>query len=193
MEDKDAETLDRLTATIINQVDSMKEMVKAFSEYAKMPELKMQSLEIQSLLTEVVDLYRSHDKLSIKLDLLISGTLIEADQGRLRQVFHNLIKNAIEAAAERDKIGLKITGRVLKEDNRCYCILVLNDDGVGFPEELLSNIFDPYVTNKSKGTGLGLAIVKKIIEEHGGSITAENNVDGGAKINIRLPVVSSGL
>ncbi|MCU7837291.1 MAG: HAMP domain-containing protein [gamma proteobacterium symbiont of Taylorina sp.] len=189
MQDKDAETLDRLTATIINQVDSMKEMVKAFSEYAKMPELKMQSLEIESLLTEVVDLYRSHDKLGIKQDLLIAGSLVEADQGRLRQVFHNLIKNAIEAAAERDKICLKIKGRIREEVNRSYCVLELSDDGMGFPEELLNNIFDPYVTNKPKGTGLGLAIVKKIIEEHGGSIAAENDVDGGAKITIRLPVV----
>ena len=66
--------------------------------------------------------------------------------------------------------------------------LELTDDGPGFPEDLLINIFDPYVTNKPKGTGLGLAIVKKIIEEHGGSILAENSSEGGAKIVIKLPV-----
>lgn len=189
MQAKDAETLDRLTATIINQVDSMKDMVKAFSEYAKMPELKMQPLEIKKLLTEVVDLYRSNDKLSIEQDLDINGTLIEGDQGRLRQVFHNVIKNALEAAAEREQITLKITAGLLEKDNHHYCLLQLNDDGMGFPEDLLNNIFDPYVTNKPKGTGLGLAIVKKIIEEHGGSILAENAAEGGAKITIQLPVV----
>lgn len=189
MEDKDAETLDRLTATIINQVDSMKDMVKAFSEYAKMPELKMQSLEIKKLLTEVVDLYRGNDKLSIIQELTFSDTLIEGDQGRLRQVFHNLIKNALEAAIEREKVVLTISGTLLEKNNHQFCLLQLKDDGVGFPEDLLNNIFDPYVTNKPKGTGLGLAIVKKIIEEHGGSITAENSSEGGAMISIKLPVV----
>ncbi len=189
MEDKDAETLDRLTATIINQVDSMKEMVKAFSEYAKMPELKMQSLEIKKLLIEVVDLYRGNDKLSIIQELTFSDTLIEGDQGRLRQVFHNLIKNALEAAIEREKVVLTINGTLLEKNNHQFCLLQLKDDGVGFPEDLLNNIFDPYVTNKPKGTGLGLAIVKKIIEEHGGSIMAENSSEGGAMISIELPVV----
>ncbi len=189
MEDKDAETLDRLTATIINQVDSMKDMVKAFSEYAKIPELKMQSLEIKKLLIEVVDLYRGNDKLSIIQELTFSDTLIEGDQGRLRQVFHNLIKNALEAAIEREKVVLTISGTLLEKNNHQFCLLQLKDDGVGFPEDLLTNIFDPYVTNKPKGTGLGLAIVKKIIEEHGGSIMAENSSEGGAMISIKLPVV----
>ena len=188
MDAKDAETLDRLTATIINQVDSMKDMVRAFSEYAKMPELKMHPLEIQSLLMEVVDLYRANNKLTIEQDLAISGTLVEADQGRLRQVFHNLIKNAVEAASEQDQIHLKVRTSLLEVNNQYWSILELTDDGPGFPEDLLINIFDPYVTNKPKGTGLGLAIVKKIIEEHGGSILAENSSEGGAKIVIKLPV-----
>ncbi len=193
---KDAETLDRLTTTIVNQVDSMKEMVKAFSEYAKMPELKMQALDIEKLLMEVVELYHSNDKLEIRQDLAISGTLVEADQGRLRQVFHNLIKNALEAAAHQDKVILRVQTRLLEENSRHWCLLELIDNGPGFPEELLNNIFDPYVTNKPKGTGLGLAIVKKIIEEHGGVIVAENisnqsmlSAGYGAKVVIKLPIV----
>ncbi len=191
MDKKDAETLDRLTATIINQVDSMKEMVKAFSEYAKMPDLAMQSLEIEKLLLEVADLYRSNNKLDIQYDLDISGILVKADQGRLRQVFHNLIKNTLEAATQQDKIILKVQTRLLQAHNQFFCLLELSDNGPGFPEDLLANIFDPYVTNKPKGTGLGLAIVKKIIEEHGGSIVAENLArERGAHIVIKLPVVS---
>lgn len=188
MNEKDAETMDRLTSTIINQVDSMKEMVKAFSEYAKMPELKMQPLDIESLLMEVVDLYRGSDKLSIYSELAIGGTLVEADQGRLRQVFHNLIKNAVEASTGSDKSSLMVKTSLLEINNHYWSVLELTDNGPGFPEDMLANIFDPYVTNKPKGTGLGLAIVKKIIEEHGGSIAAENAPQGGAKIVIRLPV-----
>ncbi len=197
MEKKDAETLDRLTTTIVNQVDSMKEMVKAFSEYAKMPELKMHPLDIEKLLMEVVELYHSNHKLEIRQDLAISGTLVEADQGRLRQVFHNLIKNALEASTDQDKIILRVQTRLLKENNRHWCLLELIDSGPGFPEALINNIFDPYVTNKPKGTGLGLAIVKKIIEEHGGTIIAENIsnqsrlcVAYGAKVVIKMPIIS---
>lgn len=189
MNEQDAETMERLTATIIHQVDSMKEMVKAFSEYAKMPELKMLPLEIESLLTEVVDLYRGSDKLTIKMQLQANHAMIEADQGRLRQVFHNLIKNALEASVEQQSICLTVHHSLLQENNQQWSVLELSDDGPGFPEDMLVNIFDPYVTNKPKGTGLGLAIVKKIIEEHGGSIQAENAPEGGAKITIRLPVV----
>ncbi len=189
MDEKDAETMDRLTSTIIHQVDSMKEMVKAFSEYAKMPELKMQTLDIESLLMEVVDLYRGSDKLTIKQELGIGGTLVEVDQGRLRQVFHNLIKNAMEAAGDNEKIILQVKIHLEELNKQNWCILELTDNGPGFPEDMLANIFDPYVTNKPKGTGLGLAIVKKIIEEHGGSILAENAPQGGARVVIRLPVV----
>ncbi len=188
MNDKDAEMMDRLTSTIIHQVDSMKEMVKAFSEYAKMPELKMQILDIESLLMEVVDLYRGSDKLTIKQDLGISGTLVEVDQGRLRQVFHNLIKNAMETASDNKKILLKVKTRLEEHNKQYWCVLKLTDNGPGFPEDMLANIFDPYVTNKPKGTGLGLAIVKKIIEEHGGAIVAENAPEGGARVIIKLPV-----
>jgi nitrogen fixation/metabolism regulation signal transduction histidine kinase len=188
MDKKDAEMMDRLTSTIINQVASMKEMVQAFSEYAKMPELKVQPLDIENLLMEVVELYRNNDKLTIRSELTISGTLVEVDQGRLRQVFHNLIKNALEAASDQENSYLCVQTRLLEINNYYWSVLTLTDNGPGFPEDMLAHIFDPYVTNKPKGTGLGLAIVKKIIEEHGGSIVAEN-VAHGARIVIRLPVV----
>ncbi|WP_198263628.1 sensor histidine kinase [sulfur-oxidizing endosymbiont of Gigantopelta aegis] len=189
MNAKDAETMDRLTSTIINQVDSMKEMVKAFSEYAKMPELRMQPVDIEKLLMDVVELYRGSDKLTIYSELSISGTMVEADSGRLRQVFHNVIKNAVEASVEQEKRCFLVRTQLMESNSQQWCVLILTDNGPGFPEDMLANIFEPYVTNKPKGTGLGLAIVKKIIEEHGGTIVAENAAEGGAKVVIQLPVV----
>ena len=94
----------------------------------------------------------------------------------------------MEASNEQDKSDLFVKTHLLEINNQYWCLLELTDNGPGFPEDMLANIFDPYVTNKPKGTGLGLAIVKKIIEEHGGSIVAENAPEGGAKIVIRLPV-----
>ncbi len=186
---EDAETMERLTSTIIHQVACMKEMVQAFSEYARMPELKLQTIEIEKLLTEVIELYHGTKNLTIVQNFSIAGTVIEADQGRLRQVFHNLIKNSLEACAGQKKIILELKTMLLEMENHQWCLVELCDNGPGFPEKMLQNIFDPYVTNKPKGTGLGLAIVKKIVEEHGGSIQASNRNGSGTRMTIRLPTI----
>jgi two-component system, NtrC family, nitrogen regulation sensor histidine kinase NtrY len=191
MEKQDGETLNRLTNTIVSQVDNMKELVKAFSEYAKLPKLNIAPLQINSLIMDVLDMYRTLSDLTIKTSLDEENIYIEADSGKIRQVLHNLIKNALEAMADNSEkclfIGLKIL------HNHQTVQLCVEDCGMGIKEVLLSNIFDPYVTEKSKGSGLGLAIVKKIVEEHGGTIRAENIVkDGiisGSRFIISLPIM----
>jgi nitrogen fixation/metabolism regulation signal transduction histidine kinase len=119
---------------------------------------------------------------------------VEADVGRLRQLLHNLIKNAQEAVAgEADGGHIKVVTRVGAEDDRSYVELAVTDSGPGFSAEMLDKLFEPYVTTKIKGTGLGLAIVKKIVEEHGGIIQAENASGGGAIVRIRLRLATPAL
>ncbi len=113
---------------------------------------------------------------------------IEADAGRLRQVLHNVLKNALESNVNDPKIVVSIITR--EENNGRFVELKIQDNGHGVSEEVLGRIFEPYVTTKTKGTGLGLAIVKKIIEEHGGMIWMENNPDGGASVMIKLPALN---
>ena len=81
---------------------------------------------------------------------------------------------------------ITVTTRTGDESERPYVELVVDDNGPGFPERVLDNIFEPYVSTKPRGSGLGLAIVKKIVEEHAGVIAAESNPEGGARIRIRL-------
>jgi nitrogen fixation/metabolism regulation signal transduction histidine kinase len=107
---------------------------------------------------------------------------------RLRQVVHNLVKNAQEALASREEGCLTVSTRVVGDTEGCFYELKVMDTGPGFDQDLLGEMFEPYVTTKTKGTGLGLAIVKKIVEEHGGKIWAEN-LDGGACVILRLPVI----
>ncbi len=184
----DAEVLDRSTHTIVQQVEALKEMVKAFSDYARPPQMRLEMVGMNRIISEVVDLYRTdHRPVSFDLQLDARTPAIEADAGRLRQVLHNLIKNALEACGH-DGAHLRITTRCAEETGCRYVELGVCDDGPGIPEELLTNLFEPYVTSKPKGTGLGLAIVKKITEEHGGMIWVENLPEGGACIIIRLPV-----
>ncbi|ALG67500.1 sensor histidine kinase [Beggiatoa leptomitoformis] len=183
--DKQLETLDRMTHTIIQQVEAMKEMVNAFSEYARTPQMKWQRVNLNNLIQEVLDLYQSE---KIHLTFLLDEDLpiIEADRGRLRQVLHNLIKNAIEASPTDAQV--LINTHYLSEPQLNCVELRIQDEGPGVPAQMLDQIFEPYVSTKPKGTGLGLAIVKKIIDEHNGMVWIENAQ--GACVIIRLPLVN---
>ncbi len=193
MAQKDAEVLDRSTHTIVQQVEALKEMVKAFSDYARMPELQLETVDLNSIINEVLDLYRaSNNQVRFKLELDPEMPRIEADAGRLRQVLHNLLKNALEALNYAEGTEVHVSTRCVWEHTCRYVELRVEDTGTGIPEELFGQLFDPYITTKPKGSGLGLAIVKKIVEEHGGMLWAENSATGGAAIIIRLPVISSG-
>lgn len=189
MSGADAEVLDRLTHTIVQQVETMKEMVNTFSDYARTPQMQLQRLDLNRLVEEVLDLYRSMDS-SARIELELDANLpaLEADPGRLRQVLNNLVKNALEARDGGGPVRIAVSTRWVQDSTPPYVELRIDDCGPGIPQEILDRIFEPYVTTKPKGTGLGLAIVRKIIEELGGMVWLENNAGGGASAYIRLPV-----
>ena len=186
------DTLDRLTNTIVQQVDTMKSMVNSFSEYARPAIITMEEIDLNNLLQEVVDLYSNLDSnASIHMQLASDLPIIKADPGKLRQVFNNLLKNAFDANKEDQKVFLNISTIYTSDSGLDFIEVKIRDSGTGLSEDMISTIFEPYVTTKKKGTGLGLAIVKKIIEEHGGIVMLENNPDEqGVCAIIRLPVTS---
>jgi nitrogen fixation/metabolism regulation signal transduction histidine kinase len=179
----DRETLLRGTRTIVSQVAAMKHMVDDFAIYARQPRPgQLQSVDLQALLLDVLALY---DNLvpHVALSLPDAPVHIQGEPTRLRQVFHNLLSNAVDAQADvsdpRFAISLNVAGG--------EATLTVADRGPGFPEQVLTHPFEPYVTTKTKGTGLGLAIVKKIIEEHGGRVLLANAQGGGACVTLVLP------
>jgi nitrogen fixation/metabolism regulation signal transduction histidine kinase len=167
----------------------MKEMVNAFSDYARAPDLDVGLFDIDKLVNEVVDLYRAQES-GIEIVLISDPTMpmIEADIGRVRQILHNLIRNATEALEHTDDGRIDVHVSAAEIDGVDVVHIKVEDNGPGFRDGSVSQVFDPYVTTKPKGTGLGLAIVKKLVEEHVGTIRAYNNTDGGAVISIRLPL-----
>ena len=192
MKSADAEILDRATHTIVQQVETMQQMVNAFSEYARAPEMRITHFSLNQLVTDVADLYRSQDpRATIRLALDDQLKTIEADRGRVRQILNNLVTNALEALDGVGTPTLEITTRLESGGDAAYAVVTVCDNGPGFQRELLGRVFDPYVTSKPKGTGLGLAIVKKIVEEHGGRIDADNRSEGGARVRVVLPVKDS--
>ena len=191
MDAESAEVLDRATHTIVQQVEAMKDMVNAFSEYARAPQIKLEVLNLNTLVNEVLDLYRD-DESDLRFDISLDPVMphVEADAGRLRQLLHNLIKNSIEAmqgVTPQPEIALRTL--CMQESNCRYVELRIEDNGPGWMGDKESELFEPYVTSKQGGTGLGLAIVKKIVEEHGGMVAAEDRPEGGASVVIRLPVL----
>jgi nitrogen fixation/metabolism regulation signal transduction histidine kinase len=171
----------------------MKDMVNTFSEYARSPVTSPEFMNINRLIQEVVDLYSTLDEQGlIEMQLNTDIPDIKADSGRLRQVFNNLLKNAFDAMAGQPDTRLIISTQRIIETGVDFIEIRIKDTGTGITEDIIGNIFEPYVTTKIKGTGLGLAIVKKIIEEHGGIVWMENNTDTtGASAVIRLPMATS--
>ena len=182
----DAEFLTRATQTIVNQVAAMKSMVDAFAGYARMPRARLEALDINALVHEVLALYDAK-ALGLQLNLAADLPSISGDSTLLRQVIHNLLQNAQDALADHSAPCVEVSTQL---KNNMVCLSV-KDNGAGFPEHLMTRLFEPYATTKAKGTGLGLAIVKKIVEEHQGKIQIENRKSGGAAIRIALPVFAA--
>lgn len=188
MGEDDGRVLDRSTHTIVQQVDAMRDMVNAFSEYARAPAMSVKQVDLSQLVREVAWLYAAHEgptRVSLELE---DGVTIEADAVRVRQLLHNLIRNAEDALEGRSDGRIEVRVRLLAEGARPLAELSVSDNGPGIDAEMLPRLFEPYVTSKNKGTGLGLAIVRKLVEEHGGGVHAENLPGGGARVSVRLPV-----
>ncbi|WP_456405240.1 ATP-binding protein [Thiolapillus sp.] len=181
----DRKVLDSATRTIVNQVEAMKAMVNAFSDYAKPSRLDAQPLLVDEFMADVLALYGN----SIAFAPGAPDVLMEVDPVRFRQVVHNLVKNAQEATHEVENPEIRVSTSAVQPDGQdvLFLQILVEDNGSGFADEDTEQLFEPYVTRKERGTGLGLAIVKKIVEEHGGSIRAENRAHGGARFILRLP------
>ena len=183
--------LDRATQTIVQQVEAMRDMVDAFSDYARAPEMNRTNLDLNALIRQVADLYPAQQNqpavlLSLAKDLPETG----ADAVRVRQVMHNLIRNALEAMEGQADAEVLVKTQLVTASKGERILISVTDNGPGLPAADKEKIFEPYVTTKSKGTGLGLAIVKKLIDEHGGDIVIESEVGKGTTVEIYLPVVA---
>jgi nitrogen fixation/metabolism regulation signal transduction histidine kinase len=198
-----AAMLSRATRTIVDQVEAMKNMVNDFRDYARLPPPMLAPLDLNALVAEVLELYED-GPVRVVADLAPDLPPVLADADQIRQVLHNLIKNAGEAMHEKPASGEKVgagetttlqggraknallavadgdTASVIAPITLATCRLdgmielSVADCGPGFPPEILARAFEPYVTTKAKGTGLGLAIVRKIMDDHGGGIALAN-------------------
>lgn len=200
LEPADAAILNKSTTTIVNQVASMKNMVDDFRNYAKLPPAKLEPLNLNELIAEILHLYVSgsdHDMIHQHLSPDLPQILGDATQ--LRQVLHNLLQNAQDAVLDSKNPAphIDVSTETVPYQGANGIVstavrLSITDNGPGFSSKLLARAFEPYITTKPRGTGLGLPMVKKIIEEHGGRIDLQNRTESqGAKILILLTKLAS--
>jgi nitrogen fixation/metabolism regulation signal transduction histidine kinase len=161
----------------------MKHMVDDFAIYARRPRPgTMQSVDLGALLLDVLALY-DNLRPRVALTLPSAPLAVQGEPTRLRQVFHNLLQNAIDAQVDVAEPHYDIALVANGDD----VVLSFADAGAGFGEDVLRRAFEPYITTKAKGTGLGLAIVKKIVDEHHGHVELSNRSPRGAQVTLVFP------
>jgi nitrogen fixation/metabolism regulation signal transduction histidine kinase len=169
-------------ANILQQVVTLRETSKEFSDYASLRQVQKKPVDLRKLLEEIAAAYRNSIEQGIEFRAEIDPSTpsnFPGDARMIRGAVANLIENALQAAP----------GGTVRLGSHCYdsrVVVSVEDSGPGVPPDLIPKIFDPYFSTKSSGTGLGLAIARKAVEEHGGTVRAEN-LNPGFRIEIELP------
>jgi len=181
LDDPGRQLLTRSVNTIVTQVQALKSLINEFRDYARLPSAKLLPLNLNELISEVMALYgQALEQGTLSLDLAPDLPAIQGDAALLRQVVHNLVQNALDAAhdraAEHGPAHVIVrTDTPRNEDGSIRAVrLAVRDNGPGFPDKVLRRAFEPYLTTKAKGTGLGLAVVKKIADEHKALVRIRN-------------------
>ena len=175
----------QFTESMISQINTLSGIATEFSNFAKMPRAKNEKISIHEQVSNIVNLFESNENVIVKLeDHTETRCFVYADQDQISRVLNNLVKNAIQSIPRTRKgevtLGLKrINNRML---------ISVSDNGMGIPMEIRSKLFAPNFTTKSSGMGMGLAISKKIIEDTGGKIWYETEVDKGTVFYVELPI-----
>lgn len=177
------EKLSRFSAKMIQQIDTLTSIANEFSNFAKMPKVKMETTNLMDYLKRTIELFNQTENVSINFESTIDSAMINGDPEQLTRVFNNVIKNAIQAIPDNKdgKIKVRLTENV-KE-----FLIDITDNGIGISDELIEKIFVPNFTTKSTGTGLGLAMVKQIIETHLGSVDFTTKPGIGTTFHISIP------
>ena len=176
------------TTLIVNQVESLQEMVQEFSAFAKLPEVNPRPGDLRPLLLELVELYRnSHSSIEWQMDMPEIMPLLPMDRNALRRAFINIMGNAVDAVESRSEPRVRIHADVDME--REVVRVSIADNGEGLIEQDKPRLFEPYFSRKKGGTGLGLTIVRSIISDHKGYVRADASPEGGVAIIVELPIV----
>ena len=186
-------------------IDHLNKLAVDVTQFSRRKELKREDVMLATLLDESLSLVADRIKeKNTPVEKHFADTQLHGhwDAGQLRQVFVNLLANAVDASAEGSPVMVYTervrtnashtqgNGNRKQPASSTLARVRIEDRGVGMDEKTRARIFEPFFTTKKRGTGLGLAIVKQIIEQHGGTITVESRKDEGTRFTVDLPLLS---
>ncbi|RCH54493.1 histidine kinase [Mucilaginibacter hurinus] len=174
---------ERFSRSFVEQIESLSSIASEFSAFAKMPDTKLEVINIFDALNQAVVIFKQMDNLQIAYQPPEQPFNINADRDQLLRCFNNLLKNAIEATPP-DRNGIIEINYLITSKN---ILLSIKDNGNGIPENMREKIFEPNFTTKSSGTGLGLAFIKNSIENAGGKVWFETVLEEGTTFYLSLP------
>ena len=178
----------RVSRTLVEQIDALSLIASSFSDFAKMPSINNELIDLNEKLREIILLFENMNNVEVSFTILSEGpTTVMADKDQLGRAIINLVKNGLQAI-QRDRKGI-LDVKLHKDDIWAY--ISITDNGVGIPIELHDKLFEPSFTTKSSGMGLGLAIAKKIIENSKGEIWFQSVRDIETTFYIKLPLADS--
>jgi two-component system nitrogen regulation sensor histidine kinase NtrY len=178
---EDIEMVDRISSTLIQQIETLSNIATAFSNFAKMPQPVMSKIDLGEIILQVTSLY--NESVSIEVVMNDEAYNVYADKDQMIGVFSNLLKNAVQSIP--DNTRGKITVSLRRE--RGNIVVEIEDNGIGIPEDQYDKIFIPNFTTKSSGMGLGLALVRNIVEEAHGKVWFTSFYNLGSRFFVSLP------
>lgn len=190
---RDEQMLEQFLHIILKESGRLQSLIEDLLELSKLERedfnMNVEEIDVQRLLNDLLPIVKQHaDKKHAKLRTFVEGeTIIQGDSSRLKQVFMNLLTNAINYSGDNGEVSLQF------QESKDYVTVSITDNGVGIPEEEVSRIFERFYrvdkarSRNSGGTGLGLAIVKHIVEAHYGKIQVESVVDKGTSFHVEIP------
>ena len=198
-EPPDAEEFQDLLGVIVGETDRLAGVVEQFLDYARPMQVHAVATDLSALVQKLIQLVKLRDptsEVSITLDAPPDLPRVTCDADKVHQILLNLIRNALEAVATDGTIQVRMRNGQVTGPGRApreAVEILVEDDGPGLSNEALQKLFIPFYTTKQHGTGLGLPISRRLVEAHGGELTARSRRSGGTRVTVRLPLIPKGL
>jgi signal transduction histidine kinase len=173
---------------VLEQIVRMESTIQGLLDFASPPQMQIVSHDLRDTLRRALNLVEGHANqqgVMVLEDCPSAPVPVDGDPEQLHQVLVNLLLNGVESMPEGGELKVTVDCDGATD---AVCRVVLADTGTGIPERIMERMFEPFVTNKEQGTGLGLAISRRIVEQHGGKLTAANREAGGAVFTVELPL-----
>ena len=171
-----------LIRSVLKELDRLNDIVGEYLQFSRFPKPHLKRGNVEGMLRALTDNFKPPERIAFRVQMAASTPEVWLDEGLLRQVLDNLLRNAVEAI---DKTGtIDIETDVLDH----FVVIRVRDSGMGIPVEAQTKLFEPFFTTKAHGTGLGLATSQQIVFEHNGHLLVDSQPGKGSTFSILLPI-----